>query len=53
MYLATVCQMERNDRYIAFASRTLNSGERNYSQTDKQALVIVLGVKKFHFLFVR
>ena len=41
--------MEDNtERPIAFASRSLSTAEKNYSQPDKEALAIVLGVKKFH-----
>ena len=37
-----------SERPIAFASRSLSSAERNYSQLDKEGLSLVFGVTKFH-----
>ena len=43
-----------SERPIAFASRTLTSAEKTYSQLDKEGLAMVFAVKKFHqFLYGR
>ena len=36
------------DRRVAFASVTLNSAQRNYSQLDKEAFAILFGLRRFH-----
>lgn len=41
-------ESEHGERPIAFATRTLQTSERNYSQIDREALAIVFGVGKFH-----
>ena len=33
---------------IAYASKTLSNAERNYSNLEREALALVLSVKKFH-----
>lgn len=37
-----------NKRPIAFASRSLSTSEKNYSQIQKEATAIIFGVKHFH-----
>ncbi|XP_063823684.1 uncharacterized protein K02A2.6-like [Ostrinia nubilalis] len=38
----------RGERPVAFASRSLNNAERNYSQIHREALAIIFCIKKFH-----
>jgi transposase InsO family protein len=35
-------------RYIAFASRKLQGGQKNYSATKKELLALIYGINKFH-----
>uniref|UniRef100_H2ZYP8 ribonuclease H n=1 Tax=Latimeria chalumnae TaxID=7897 RepID=H2ZYP8_LATCH len=39
---------EGTDRLIAYASRSLNAAEKNYSQLDKESLSIMFGIQRFH-----
>ena len=47
--IGAVLQQKRNGimQPVSFASRTLTSAEKNYSQTDKEGLAIVFGATKF------
>ncbi|PAA68677.1 hypothetical protein BOX15_Mlig034486g1 [Macrostomum lignano] len=46
---AVICHLiDGVERPISFASRTLADAEKNYSQTEKEALAVVFGVKRFH-----
>lgn len=44
--------MYGSERTVGYASRTLNTAERNYSTIEKEAMAVLFGVNKFHqFLF--
>lgn len=54
--LGAVLSQRKGDieRPIAYASKTLDSTQKKYSQIDKEALAIIYGVDKFHqFLYGR
>ena len=42
------CFEDGTEHPVAFASRSLSSAEKNYSQLDKEGLAIIFGVKTFH-----
>ena len=45
---------DQSDKPIAYASRSLSTPERKYSQLDKETLAILFGVSKFyHYLYGR
>ena len=50
---AVLLQIENGtERPIAFASKKLSSAEKNYSQTDREALVMAFGVTKFKYFLL-
>lgn len=45
-------RVDGHDRPIAFASRSLTTAQKNYSQLEKEALSIIFGLRKFReYLF--
>lgn len=46
--LSQVDPADGQERPLSFASRTLNSAEKRYSQIQKEATAIIFGVRRFH-----
>ena len=44
----SILNEDGEERPVAYASRSLNSTERNWSQLDREGLAIVFAVKKWH-----
>ena len=42
------CALDGTEEPTDFASKTLTSTEKNYSQVEKEALSIIFGVRQFH-----
>ena len=53
---AVISQVGPNgdEQPVAYASRTLSTPEKNYSQIEKEALSLIFGLRKFHqYLYAR
>ena len=44
-------EKDRTIRYIAFASKTLREGQRNYPAAKRELLAIVFSLKRYRHLF--